>query len=117
MAIRLILGGIFAITVLAMAGVLSFMSPIAEGIYEAAYGKPMPHRDGSGVQQINDWLSFLPPDPTTRALIVCGFLLGLLALRFLVGLVTMRFMRFGRSRRARAEARMRAVNSYNVTKQ
>jgi len=117
MAIRIILGSVVAVAVLAMTGVLSFLSPVPQGIYLAAYGKPMPHRDGSAIQQVNDWLSFLPNDPTTRGLIVCAAIIGLLLLRFFGGLLIMRFMRMGRARKARADARLRAVNAYNVTKQ
>jgi len=114
MGIRLILGGIVALVILAMTGVLSFLSPIAEGIYLAAYGHPMPHRDGSAIQQVNDWLSFLPSDPTTRGLIVCGVIIGLLALNFVSGLITMKVKRIIRARQARKEARTRAIDSYHV---
>jgi hypothetical protein len=114
MAIRLILGGIVALVILAMTGVLSFLSPIPEGIYLAAYGHPMPHRDGSAVQQVNDWLSFLPSDPTTRGLIVCGVIVGILVLNFFSGLITMKVKRTIRARQARKDARTRAIDSYHV---
>jgi hypothetical protein len=114
MGIRLILGGLVALVVLAMTGVLTFLSPIAEGIYQAAYGHPMPHRDGSAIQQLNDWLSFLPRDPTTRGLIVAAVILGLLALNFCGGLITMKVKRITRARQARKEARTRAIDSYHV---
>ncbi len=114
MGIRLTLFGLVALVILAMTGVLGFLSPIAEGIYLAAYGRPMPHRDGSAIQQVNDWLSFLPSDPTTRGLIVCGVIMGLLALNFLVGLVTMKVKRVVRARQARKEAQTRAIDSYHV---
>jgi len=114
MGIRLILVGVVALVVLAMTGVLSFLSPIAEGIYLAAYGHPMPHRDGSAIQQVNDWLSFLPNDPTTRGLIVSGVIIGLLVISFFGGLVTMKLKRIGRARQARKEAQTRAIDSYHV---
>ena len=114
MGIRLILAGIVALVILAMTGVLSFLSPIAEGIYLAAYGHQMPHRDGSAIQQVNDWLSFLPSDPTTRGLIVTAVILGILAISFFGGLVTMKMKRIGRARQARKEARTRALDSYHV---
>jgi hypothetical protein len=115
MNIRLILGGIFVVLVLAITGVLSFLSPIAEGIYQAAYGHPMPHRDGSAIQQVNDWLSFLPGDPTTRGLIVCGVIIGILIISFFSGLISMKVKRIGRARQARQEAQTRAIDSYHMT--
>ena len=114
MGIRLALGAIVALVVLAMTGVLTFLSPIAEGIYLAAYGHPMPHRDGSAIQQVNDWLSFLPNDPTTRGLIVCAVIIGLLALNFVIGLITMKVKRINRARQARKDAETRAIDSYHV---
>ncbi|HEY8284129.1 MAG TPA: hypothetical protein VIJ28_07060 [Chloroflexota bacterium] len=117
MAIRIILGTVVVVALLAMTGVLSFLSPVPQGIYLAAYGRPMPHRDGSAIQQINDWLFFLPNDPTTRGLIVCAAILGLLVIWFCGGLIAMRITRLGRARKARADARLRAVNAYNITKQ
>ncbi|MGH2346982.1 MAG: hypothetical protein ACRDG4_17285 [Chloroflexota bacterium] len=116
MAIRLILGVVVALVVLAMTGVLSFLSPVAEGIYLAAYGHPMPHRGGGAADQVNDWLSFLPADPTTRGLIVCGTIVVILALFFFGGLVTMKLKRMGRARQARRDARTRAMDSYHVTR-
>jgi len=117
MAIRIILGVVVAILVLAMTGVLSFLSPVPDGIYLAAYGHPMPDRDGSAVQQINDWLTFLPTDPTTRGLMVCGTVVIILAIVFFGGLVTMKMKRMNRARAARKDARIRAMDSYNVTRQ
>jgi hypothetical protein len=114
MGIRLALGAVVALVVLAMTGVLTFLSPIAEGIYLAAYGHPMPHRDGSAIQQVNDWLSFLPSDPTTRGLIVCGVIIGLMVLNFIIGLITMKVKRISRARQARKAAETRAIDSYHV---
>ena len=116
MGVRLILGAVVALVVLAMTGVLGFLSPIAEGIYLAAYGHPMPHRNGDAAQQINDWLSFLPNDPTTRGLIVCGVIIGILVVLFFSGLFTMKMKRIGRARQARKDARNRAMDSYHVTR-
>lgn len=117
MAIRIILGVVVAILVLAMTGLLTFLSPVPQGIYLAAYGHPMPHRDGSAAQQINDWLTFLPTDPTTRGVIVCATVVIILAIVFFGGLLTMKAKRLNRARQARKDARIRAMDAYNVTRQ
>jgi hypothetical protein len=114
MGIRLALGALVALVILAMTGVLTFLSPIVDGIYLAAYGHPMPHRDGSAIQQVNDWLSFLPSDPTTRGLIVCGVIIAILLFNFSTGLITIKVKRIIRARQARKDAQMRAIDSYHV---
>ena len=114
-AIRIILGIFVGLLVLAMTGVLSFLSPVFEGIYEATYHQPMPHRNGDAIDRLNDWLNFLPSDPAVRFAIVAGFVIGILLLTLIFNLFSLRLKRIRQARRAREDARMRAINSYHTT--
>lgn len=94
-------------------GWIGWFSGLAQDLYKALYGKPMPHPKGSTADHLNDWLAFLPSDPLTRGALACGFIAALLVVSFVANILGIRWAKWRGDVALERESRVRTMNSFN----
>ena len=110
---RILFAGVLAVMVGAMLGWIHALWDVTQNVYQWLYGKPMAHAKGDTLDHINDWLAFLPSDPATRGAIVAGVIVGLLTIAFVANVLGIRYSKVRRAQRAKADAKVRTISSYN----
>jgi hypothetical protein len=62
---------------------------------------------------LNDWLTFLPDDPLTRASLACGFIAGAFTLSLVVSVLGVEWAKWQADRTLEQSSRIRTLDSFH----
>jgi hypothetical protein len=110
---KLAVGVISAIALVTILGWIGWFSGIANDVHQALYGTALAHPHGNTADHLNDWLTFLPDDPLTRASLACGFIAGAFTLSLVVSVLGVEWAKWQADRTLEQSSRIRTLDSFH----